>query len=358
MQPKSKLEHQRELSSIRKRLQKVRKEISKLKTEEKGVLKEIRLLEEQVRLTRRLVGELRNSQRVVLHEIDSLEISIDSLEAEMEGSKENLRKRLVSLYKRGQFYNLEVMFGASSAVEVYDRLYFTRYAARAEEKMFNQLLDTKSMLEEREDSLSLYNRELAKLLSEKRDAQDSLTSAKRRNQKKLSDIKKSKKSKEKLVKELDARRKRLTKLIASLDKKGSTSPNRKVTGTVIEKGRGNMPWPVSSRKLIASYGTIVHPRYKTKTFNDGIDIDCSGGRSVKSIARGLVKVAGEFSGYGLLVIVDHQDGYYSIYSNLDKITVSTNTKVSRGQKLGKASDYLHFSISKRAKFMNPINYLK
>lgn len=354
MMPQSKAERQRELSKIRSRLSAVKKEISELKKQEKGVAKEIDLLEEQVSLTQRLISELRRSERATQAGISSLEEKIDSLHTQLEGSKDNLRRRLVSLYKRGQFYDLELVFGANSVAEVYDRIYFTRYAARAEERLFETLLDAKTQVEQKKDSLELFRSELLVLLAEQQAANDSLASAKRSKQKKLNQIQTSKKSKEKLRKELDARRRELEKLLASMEQK----PQPKPTGTVIEKGRGSLPWPVSSRKILASFGTIVHPRYKTKTFNDGIDIDCSGTKTVTAINKGKVAYAEYLTGYGLLVVVDHQDGYYSLYGNLDKISVKKGQAASQGQTLGTASDYLHFSISKGTEFLNPINYLK
>ncbi len=354
MLPQPKAERQRELTKIRSRLSEVKKEISAFKKQEKGIAREIDLLQEQVSLTKRLISELRRSQLSTQAGIDSLQEAIDSLGTQLEGSKENLRKRLVSLYKRGQFYDLELVFGARSVAEIYDRIYFTRYAARAEERLFENLLDAKAKVEQKKDSLQLFNNELSALLGEQKAAKDSLTSAKRSKQKRLNKIQTSKKSKEKLRKELEARRRELERLIASIDQR----PQPKPTGTVIEKGRGNLPWPVATRKVLASFGTIVHPRYKTRTFNDGIDIDCSGGQTVKAINKGKVAYAEHLTGYGLLVVIDHQDGYYSLYGNLDKISVKKGQTVSQGQTLGTASDYLHFSISKGTEFRNPINYLK
>jgi septal ring factor EnvC (AmiA/AmiB activator) len=357
MMPQSKAERQKELTKIRSRLSEVKKEISELKKQEKGVAKEIDLLTEQVSLTQRLVSELRHSERATQAGIFSLEEKIDSLHTQLEGSKDNLRRRLTSLYKRGQFYDLELVFGASSVAEVYDRIYFTRYAARAEERLFETLLDAKTQVEQKKDSLELFRGELLVLLAEQQAANDSLASARRSKQKTLDQIQTSKKSKEKLQKELDARRRELEKLIAAMEKSAAAA-DRKPTGTVIEKGRGSLPWPVSSRKILASFGTIVHPRYKTKTFNDGIDIDCSGTKTVTAINKGKVAYAEHLTGYGLLVVIDHQDGYYSLYGNLDNISVKKGQTASQGQTLGTASDYLHFSISKGTEFLNPVDYLK
>lgn len=357
MLPQSRAESERELSRIRSRLAEVKREIDNLRRQERGVLKEINLLQEQVTLTRKLMTELERTQRATRRDIDSLEGSIRFLETELEESKDNLRTHLVSLYKRGQFFDMELIFGAKSVSEIYDRLYFTRYAARAENRLFDRLLSAKHSLEAKEDSLTIVSKELASLISEKRVVEDSLVSARRSNQRKLNQIKESQKTKEELQRELSERKRQLERLLATMNRESSSSPGRQPTGTVIEKGRGSLPWPTSSHKVVANYGTIVHPRYGTRTFNDGIEIDCSGGQSVKAINKGKVVYAQRLSGYGLLVIVDHQDGYYSVYSNLDSISTSKGQNVSQGQVLGYASNYLHFSITRGDQFLNPIDYL-
>lgn len=357
MLPQSRAESERELSRIRSRLAEVKKEIANLRREERGVLKEIELLQEQVTLTRRLMAELERTQHATRRDIDSLETSVRYLEGELEESKDNLRSHLVSLFKRGQFYDMELVFGAKSVSEIYDRVYFTRYAARAENRLFDRLLSSKHSLEAKEDSLKLVNQELARLIREKRAVEDSLVSARRSNQRRLNQIQQSQKTKQELERELSERKRQLERLLAAMNRESSTSSDRRPTGTVIEKGRGSLPWPTSSHKIIANYGTIVHPRYGTRTFNDGIEIDCSGGQSVKAINRGKVVYAQRLSGYGLLVIVDHQDGYYSIYSNLDNISVGKGQSVTQGQALGSSSDYLHFSITRADQFLNPIDYL-
>lgn len=356
--PQSRAQREKELDNIRSRLSAVRKEIASLKTQEKGVVQEIDLLSEQVKLSRQLIAELEASSRATGHEIDSLEREVSRLEVEISGSKDNLRQRLLSIYKRGQYYDLELIFGAKSAAEVYDRIYFTRYAARAEERLFEKLLAAKDAIDSRKTSLKIYNNELVALLSEKKDAEDSLVAARRSKEGRLNEIKGSAASKEKLVNELEEKRRQLERLLATMDQKSSSSPTRQPAGTVIEKGRGSMPWPVTSHKIVSNYGINVHPRYNTKTRNDGIDIDCSGGQTVKAINKGKVVYAENLSGYGLLVLVDHQDGYYTIYGNLDNISVKNGQSVSQGQTLGSSSDYLHFEIRQGTSSRNPIDYLK
>ncbi len=356
--PQSKADRQKELDNIRSRLTAVKKEITTLQSQEKNVKVEIDLLNEQVTLSRRLISELESSARATQKEIDSLEVEVSRLEREIEGSKDNLKKRLLSIYKRGQYYDLELIFGARSAAEVYDRIYFTRYAARAEERLFERLLATKDELDSRKSTLVSYSNELSALLGEKKSAEDSLVSARRSKEGRLNEIQGSKESKEKLVKELEERRRQLEKLLSTMDQQSSTSPDRKPQGTVIEKGRGTLPWPVSGHKIISSYGINVHPRYNTKTRNDGVDIDCSGGQTVKAINKGKVVYAENLTGYGLLVVIDHQDGYYTIYGNLDKISVKNGQAVTQGQSLGSASDYLHFEIRQGTSSRNPIDYLK
>ena len=84
---------------------------------------------------------------------------------------------------------------------------------------------------------------------------------------------------------------------------------------------------------------IVHPVYQTVTFNNGIDIGADAGRPVHCVASGTVLYTGSMRGLGRLVIVDHGNGYLTIYADLEKIAVSTNQTLSAGAVVGRAGGW-------------------
>lgn len=115
-------------------------------------------------------------------------------------------------------------------------------------------------------------------------------------------------------------------------------------------------------------GTIISA-YGAKSnglFNDGINIGASRGATVGAAENGVVAYAGnELKGMGNLIIIQHSDGWMTVYAHLDTMSVRRGAKVSVGQKIGTVGQtgkvdkpQLHFEIRKGTKAYNPNDYMK
>lgn len=119
-------------------------------------------------------------------------------------------------------------------------------------------------------------------------------------------------------------------------------------------------WPVKG-KVLSQYGA------KNKgLFNDGINISAAKGTPVKSAENGVVAYAGnEVKGMGNLIIIQHSDGWMTVYAHMDSLIVKRGAKVNVGQQIGRVGQtgrvdtpQLHFEIRKGTKAYNPQDMLK
>jgi len=124
------------------------------------------------------------------------------------------------------------------------------------------------------------------------------------------------------------------------------------------EGVGNFIWPIpSSTKVSSFYG----PR--KDRFHDGIDIKARRGSHILAAASGKVIYSGSMRGYGKIIIIDHKNGYHSVYAHNSRHFVKRGQKVSQGEVIGKVGStgrstgpHLHFEIRKRNKNYNPLVY--
>ncbi len=129
---------------------------------------------------------------------------------------------------------------------------------------------------------------------------------------------------------------------------------------IAARSASKFSWPVRG-KILSQYGAK-----KGGLFNDGINISANLGTAVKAAENGVVAYAGnEVKGMGNLVIIQHSDGWMTVYAHLDSMSVRRGTKVVVGQQIGKIgktgkvdTPQLHFEIRKGTKAYNPITYLK
>lgn len=139
----------------------------------------------------------------------------------------------------------------------------------------------------------------------------------------------------------------------------SSNPKQQLP-KIAARSSSKFSWPIRG-KILSQYGS------KSKgLFNDGINIAASQGAAVKAAENGVVAYAGnEVKGMGNLIIIQHSDGWMTVYAHLDSMSVKRGTKVSVGSVIGKIGKtgkvdkpQLHFEIRKGTKAYNPMSYLK
>ncbi len=122
--------------------------------------------------------------------------------------------------------------------------------------------------------------------------------------------------------------------------------------------KGSFIWPVNSRKVISSYGTREGRQDK------GIDIAASQRSRIVASQSGTVVYAGTLSGYGKVIIIDHNNGYSTVYAHNSRNLVEVDEQVRQGQVIGlvgstgrSTGPHLYFEIRKGYKTVDPLKYL-
>ena len=117
--------------------------------------------------------------------------------------------------------------------------------------------------------------------------------------------------------------------------------------------------------MVGEYGAQVHPRFGTKTFRNGIDIDVPEGTSITAVAAGQVLYTGWFRGYGNLIIVDHGGEYYTLYAHASNIRVAEGDEIKQGQAIGTVGDTgslqgprLYFEVRHGGRPQDPAQWLR
>ena len=122
-------------------------------------------------------------------------------------------------------------------------------------------------------------------------------------------------------------------------------------------------FPIHGR-LLTGYGMIKDSVTQIESFHNGVDLKGSVGDPVAASFDGVVSSAGYNNSYGKFVVVDHRNGYQTLYAHLDTIAVSRNSKVLQGEMIGRVGKsgyapvaHLHFSLFKGKKSVDPLDYL-
>ncbi len=111
-------------------------------------------------------------------------------------------------------------------------------------------------------------------------------------------------------------------------------------------------WPVKG-KVITSFGQTFN-----NMVNKGINIQPYKTQDVVAASGGrVVFLANNFEGFGKTIIIDHGNGFLTVYAKNSEVFVSTDELVQKGNIIAKVNNYLHFQIRKGHIAQNPYFYL-
>ncbi|NDI36922.1 M23 family metallopeptidase [Chengkuizengella sediminis] len=122
-------------------------------------------------------------------------------------------------------------------------------------------------------------------------------------------------------------------------------------------GTGNFRWPLVSPSITSYYG------YRWGSLHAALDM-VSGNKKILAADTGTVVSAGWNGSYGNAIVIDHNNGYRTLYGHLSSIHVSAGMNVERGEQIGvmgstgnSTGPHLHFEIIKNGAQQNPLVYL-
>jgi murein DD-endopeptidase MepM/ murein hydrolase activator NlpD len=123
-------------------------------------------------------------------------------------------------------------------------------------------------------------------------------------------------------------------------------------------------YPISGARLSSSYGWRNDPISGVRRHHAAIDLAASTGTVVKAASAGKVSATGYNATYGNFIILSHGDNYQTMYAHLSQISVTKDSQVQQGAKIGEVGStgystgpHLHFAVYKNGQAVNPLDYL-
>jgi murein DD-endopeptidase MepM/ murein hydrolase activator NlpD len=132
----------------------------------------------------------------------------------------------------------------------------------------------------------------------------------------------------------------------------------KGTKVIPSRGEGSFAWPTVGGYISSKQGMRWGKLHK------GIDIARPSNKTIKAADNGVVVFAGWSNGYGNKIIIDHQNGFRTLYGHMSSLNVKVGQTVSKGTAIGimgatgdATGVHLHFEVYKNGSLVNPLTYL-
>ena len=375
-------------ADARKDLKGIQQEIKK----KEFLLKTTKRIEQQVSGELTLIEKgLREKEAGLRHltaDLKSLDQSLtftqrqtQSTQTEVDRKQLEIRKRLVALYKAGDIGTVRIFFSSGSFPQMLESLRYMQAVLKSDRKMiddYSMRIRTLSQLKAKLEDDARKKEALRVGIEGKK---KEIEAEKRRKADYLVKVRKDKDTYTVSLKQLEANAARLQAMMQKLEARSRKSYSKKITPpktkdtlavtrpvTVPAAGFGarkrQLPFPVQG-EIVQRFGKHKHPEFNSFTFSNGFSFAAPAGADIHAVDSGTVLFANYFKGYGNMVILDHGDGFFSVYAHASHIARKEGSTVSRNDVIASVGELdssrgpqLYFEIRYQGKPVDPSPWFK
>ena len=351
-----------ELDGRNKELNQIKQDINKKKAEKNKLLKEEKKVKQDLK---NISAAINKNQK----ELGNLEQKIKKTEEKL--SLESCNYADADNEKKSYFNKIQqesVNYNKYAVVEYYDTSFskkIRQQSLKHNSKKYSNAKNSEDCAKENIDKYTQQKKELTNLKIKQKNLIDKNKKLQDEKNKILKTTAGKRVQAEQELKELDNSSKALKALVNKLTKQYQRQQQQKKESTSLrsksKERRNNLPWPVDGQ-IVLNYGKNKHPTLNTNVISNGIKIKAKDNSVIKSVDDGTVVFIGKFRSYGKMVIIDHKGVYFSVYSQLNNITVKDNQTVKKQDKIatvGSGEDsVLYFEIRQFNVCEDPLLWLK
>ncbi|UCC38862.1 MAG: peptidoglycan DD-metalloendopeptidase family protein [Candidatus Aminicenantes bacterium] len=355
-------EYEKRLAKLAEQIKELQAKIKKGEKEETSILSRLDKIGLNKRLIRKEISLYNTRLEKANKELATIKRSISELKKKLEGEKKSIEKILVTMYKFGKFSFLQSIFQAKDMGTFISENKRLTLLAQYQRDIISGYVNTLTELNTNEEAQEAKKEEISTLNQNAKQKNQELAAQERKNKALIREIKRDRSTHIQTLEEYKERSEQLQIFIKNLLEKEVSLPFPLVP--LYEK-KGKLPWPVEG-KLITRFGIQRHPRFKTITMNNGIEISPGKkGIIVKSVHPGKVVYSDYFKGYGNLIIIDHGMTYYSLYGHCSDFLAKKGEFVKAQHPIAFVGDFgslegvsLYFEIRFKTKPLDPLQWLR
>ena len=281
---------------------------------------------------------------------------VQALEAQRVGRTPALEERLQALYKRGRNGYVRLLLDTADERDLARTSRGVVSLARIEEI---RIAEHRRLLAEEEAAraqLQSEERQVARLRAEAANLEAAAAKAVADRTRILDELDRRRELAAQFVGELEQARQRLQATIDGLN-------GTPIVDLPLRPFQGDLPWPVAG-PVLTRFGRSTTGSFGTSIQRNGIEIGAASGTPIHAVHGGTVAYAAPFTGYGVMVILDHGQDAFTVYGHLAGTALRPGAVVNRGQLVGtsgatpagEAAAYFEVRIDGRP--VNPVQWLR
>lgn len=348
-----------QLEALDKRIKDVNAWLQKAEDNRGELVRNLRDLEQDLGKINGRLHALRQQEKTLQSELATLESEAQALQGKLASQRVALGAQLRNAWMQGDAPGLKVLLNESDPQELARLMTYHEYLSQDAVTRLETFNATLAQLEQNRARALTARAELAKAQDQTEAERKDREQRQAERQQALAALKGDISERRSELEQLEADRQRLEALVKQVEEAVRTIdlPDQ---STPFKQLRAKLPWPASG-KVVANYG---EPMAGGKMRRNGIIIQAAADEPIHAVHYGRVVFANWLRGFGLLLIIDHGDGYMSLYGQNGGLLKSVGDWVSAGETIalagedGGAPGGLYFEIRHNGKPGDPAQWLQ
>ena len=348
---------EQELEDVRQRISSLKESMDEAAEERDRLTRELQDIEVQIAEQRSRIREIERDQRYTTERKNKLDAELDAREAHLDAESSALAAQVRAAYMSGNQEKIRLLLNQRDPATLGRLMAYYRYLNDYRAGNIEAVMEEIRKLEELRSQIAAEEARLGNLAQARYDELGRLNASLESRQDLLASLRRRIADEGAEVDRLAAQERDLTRLLAELTSILSDYPI--TSEQPFSELRGKLTWPVAGA-LLHDFG---QPRAGGISWN-GVVLAAPRGREVRAVYHGRVAFADWLAGMGLLVIVDHGEGYMTLYGYNETVLKDTGDWVAPGDVIatvgdsgGQAQAILYFELRRGRKPENPRRWI-
>jgi murein hydrolase activator len=360
-----KIERERKtLEQLKGKIEEKRKRADAAEKKRESVLQGIQSLDERLIRHRQEHQDITKKLRKKDREIEDITEQLDVMRGDIQERRDAILARLRVQYMEGRFGYMKALLASGTYADFQRRRQYLSTLSQKDYELLGAFRTDMARMEQAE--------------RQRAEARVGMVAFKQSIEKKLMDIRAIQREKKsyltkitlekdaysRTLEELERSASRVDSLLHELETRRRALAMRPTTVPAPSRGvKGALPWPADGQ-VTSFFGRQKHPTFDTYVQRKGIEIKTKEGSFIHAVMPGTVVYADWLKGYGLVIILDHANGFFSLYAHAAKILAKVGDQVAEGRPIGETGDTgvigentLYFELREGAEPVDPLQWL-
>jgi len=351
------------LLELNQEIRETQKKAKKVESKLDSVLKTIENLDQKLKRKQDAYQQTSQQLKKKDRELARLNAQLAAIRTTIKQRRHSISARLRLLYMEGRDGYLKALLSANSFSNFERRLTYLSTISKQEYHLLqkfhtdlNELEHLKEQQARARDDLLKYKGQTEKTIREMKGVKDEKNVV-------LTSLSKEKELYDRSVEGLQRSAQQVDGLLKELDQRFKLSKLKKRAPSTRPLSRGSLLWPTDGT-VVTFFGPQKHPTFDTYINKKGIEIKTTRESPIRTVSSGTVVYADWLKGYGLVVIIDHHNGFFSLYAHASTLLVREGQTIEMGQTIGETGETgltegntLYFELRKGTKPVDPLRWL-